>query len=456
MSTFQSSTTNGGYPLVVIGAGPVGLAAAAYAAERGMRFMVLEAGPSAGATVAEWSHVRLFSPWSELIDPAARRLLETTGWIAPDDAAFPTGEDWRAEYLEPLADLLDSGAPGQVRYDVRVSGVARQGRDRLVDSGRTASPFVVHVDTPTGQERIVASAVVDASGTWATPNPLGADGYPAVGEQAHVDRITYGIPDFRDPTTRGRFAGRHVAVAGRGASAQGLLIGLAELAEQDPETRVSWLLRRASVGDAFGGGDNDQLEQRGALGQQARVAATSGHVTHLTSFRTESVTAQPDGRLILTSVNGQQVRDVDEVIVVTGFRPDLSFLGEVRLDLDPVLSSARALAGEIDPSFHSCGDVSPHGYRELAHPEENLYIVGMKSYGRAPSFLAMTGFEQVRSVVAALDGDLEAAGRVELVLPETGVCGGSGLFDEPAAAGGCCGAPAAVEPELITLGRSPQ
>ena len=112
---------------------------------------------------------------------------------------------------------------------------------------------------------------------------------------------------------------------------------------------MSWLLRRPSVGDAFGGGDNDQLEQRGALGQQARAAAASGHVTHVTAFRTESVAAQADGRLTLTSVNGQRVDDVDEVIVVTGFRPDLSFLSEVRLDLDPALSSARALAGQIDP-----------------------------------------------------------------------------------------------------------
>lgn len=457
MTISQSSTSSSKPPIVVIGGGPVGLAAAANASERGLNFVVLEAGSSAGATVVEWSHVRLFSPWSELVDPAARRLLEATGWAAPEATAYPTGADWREQYLQPLANLLGSGERGEVRYDARVTGVAKQGRDRMVDSGRTADPFVVHVDTPTGPERIVASAVVDASGTCATPNPLGADGYPAVGEKAHAYRLIYGIPDFRDPAVRSRFAGRHVAVAGKGASAQGVLIGLAELAEQEPATRVSWLLRRGSAGDAFGGGDNDQLEQRGALGQRAKAAATSGHVTDVTSFRTESVTAQADGRLTLTSVNGQQVSDVDEVIVVTGFRPDLSFLSEVRLDLDPVLSSARALAVEIDPSFHSCGDVSPHGYKELAQPEENLFIVGMKSYGRAPSFLAMTGFEQVRSVVAALDGDLEAAGRVHLVLPETGVCGGSGLFDEPAAAGGggCC-APAAVEPQLITLGRSPE
>jgi hypothetical protein len=82
------------------------------------------------------------------------------------------------------------------------------------------------------------------------------------------------------------------------------------------------------------------------------------------------------------------------------------------------------------------------------HPEKDVHLVGMKSYGRAPTFLAMTGYEQVRSVAAALTGDQEAAERVELTLPETGVCGGAGLFDEPAVAettgGGCCTAPATL------------
>ncbi|WP_182524919.1 NAD(P)-binding protein [Nocardioides dongkuii] len=429
------------HPVVIIGAGPIGLAAAAHAAERGMDFVVLEAGAEAGAAVGEWAHVRLFSAWSELVDPAARRLLDAAGtWTAPDDAAYPTGGEWRTTYLQPLADLLDGTAGGSVRYGARVVGVARAGRDLVVDSGREDEPFAVHVEGPAGRERLLGSAVVDASGTWTQPNPLGADGYPALGETENAGRITYGIPDLDDPAVASRYAGRHVAVAGRGASAQGVLVGLARIARADPATRVSWLLRRPSAGDAFGGGDNDQLEERGRLGQAAQAAATGGAVTQVTRFRTESVTAESDGTLTLTSVDGQQVTGVDEVIVVTGFRPDLGFLSEVRLDLDPALGAARVLAAQIHPDHHSCGDVAPHGYRELAQPEPGLYLVGMKSYGRAPSFLAMTGFEQVRSVVAALDGDLEAAGRVDLVLPETGVCGGAAAFDAPDAAGGCCGA----------------
>ncbi len=442
------------HPVVIIGAGPIGLAAAANAAERGLPYVVLEQGPHAGATVAEWAHVRLFSAWRELVDPAARRLLEAAGpWAAPDQDSYPTGGQWREVYLQPLADVLATQSGGSVRYDARVIGVGRAGRDLLVDSGRDSDPFAVHVETPDGRERLLARAVIDASGTWTTPNPLGADGYPALGEPENAARISHGIPDFDDPSVAARYAGRHVAVAGKGASAQGVLIALARLARQDAATRVSWLLRRPQIGDAFGGGDNDQLAERGKLGQQARAAATSGVVTPVTGFRTQSVSAQDDGRLTLTAVNGQQVTDVDEVIVVTGFRPDLSFLSEVRLDLDPALGAARILADQIHPDHHSCGDVAPHGHRELAQPETGIFLVGMKSYGRAPSFLAMTGFEQVRSVVAALDGDIDAADRVELVLPETGVCNGAGAFDDPdaLAVGGCCGAPS--EPELITLGR---
>ena len=446
------------HPLVIVGAGPIGLAAAANAAERRINFVVLESGVDAGAAIGEWAHVRLFSAWSELIDPAARRLLEATGgWTAPDDTAYPTGGEWRTAYLQPLADLLDATSGGSVRYGARVTGVSRAGRDLLVDSGRDQDPFAVRIETSYGPERLLAGAVVDASGTWRQPNPLGADGYSALGERENAHRFAYGTPDFADPAVAERYAGKHIAVAGKGASAQGALIGLARLAAREPETRVTWLLRRPSVGDAFGGGDNDQLEERGKLGQAAKAAASSGHVTNVTQFRTESVVTHDDGRLTLVSTDGQRVEEVDEVIVVTGYRPDFGFLSEVRLDLDPALGSTRVLADQIHPDHHSCGDVQPHGYRELTQPEPGLYLVGMKSYGRAPSFLAMTGFEQVRSVVAALDGDLAAADRVELVLPETGVCHGAGAFDDPDAlavgGGGCCGPAAAAEPELITLGR---
>jgi hypothetical protein len=283
--------------------------------------------------------------------------------------------------------------------------------------------------------------VIDASGTWAGANPLGGDGLPAAGEHAFASRIGYRVPDLTDPAARSRYARKHVVVAGTGASAQTALIALTRLAQEESSTRVSWLVRRSSSGAAFGGGENDELVERGALGLRAAAAVAEGPVTTVTGFRTATVEAEGD-HLRLTSFEGQVVDRVDEIVALAGFRPDLSILSEIRLDLDPVLQSPRALAPLIDPNVHSCGTVYPHGAKELAQPEQGFYLAGMKSYGRATSFLALTGFEQVRSVVAEIAGDHEAAARVELTLPESGVCGGSGDFDDATGEGGACCAPA--------------
>ena len=432
-------------PVVVVGAGPVGLAAAAHLLDRGLEPLVLEAGEQAGAQVRQWHNVRLFSRWAEVVDPVAEKLLAPTGWTHPDPQTYPTGQQWAQRYLQPLAEVLGS----RVRFSTRVSGVARRGRDRVVDAGRETEPLTLHVQTAAGEERILARAVVDASGTWGSPNPLGADGLPAAGERAAADRIAYQVPDLADPAVRARYAGKRVAVAGSGHSALTALVAFAELAEAAPGTHVDWLLRRGQVGDTFGGGEADQLPARGALGRRAAAAVEAGHVSTVTGFRTSAVENSGDG-LVLESLDGRRLAPVDEVVVLTGFRPDLSWLSEVRLDLDPTLQAARALAPLIDPNVHSCGTVYPHGARELTQPEPGVFVVGMKSYGRAPTFLAMTGYEQVRSVAAALAGDHEAAERVELVLPDTGVCGGAGLFDDPTAAtaeaeGGCCGPAEPVE-----------
>ncbi|TXL62167.1 FAD-dependent oxidoreductase [Aeromicrobium terrae] len=437
-------------PVVVIGAGPSGLAAAAHLRSRDVDVLVLEKGPTAGAAVAEWGHVRLFSAWSELVDPAAEQLLSQTGWSSPDPSTYPTGAEWVTGYLQPLADALGES----VRYDSAVTSVAKQSRDRLVSSGRDEAPFTVHVSTPDGPAHVMARAVIDASGTWSGPNPLGGDGVPAIGEREAGAQVSYRVPDLRDEATRARYAGKHVVVAGTGASAKTALIALTNLARDEPSTRISWLVRRGSVGEAFAGSGQDELPQRGALGQQAQQAVTQGPVTTLNGFRTATIDRNDKGRLTIGSFDGQTVTDVDEVVALTGFRPDLDLLSEIRLDLDPVLQSPRELAPLIDPNVHSCGTVYPHGAKELAQPEAGFYLVGMKSYGRATSFLALTGFEQTRSVAAAIAGDHEAAARVELTLPDTGVCGGTGLFDEESATGGggCCGG-VDVAPVLLTIGR---
>ncbi len=104
-------------PVAIIGAGPVGLAAAANLVERGIDFVIYESGDEVASSIRQWGHTRLFSPWKHVVDPASRRLLEATGWQLPSPDALPTGAELVGRYLEPLASLesIASSAPHRSR-----------------------------------------------------------------------------------------------------------------------------------------------------------------------------------------------------------------------------------------------------------------------------------------------------------------------------------------------------
>jgi len=432
----ESSMTENPHVVAVIGAGPVGLAAATHLASQGIEPLVFEAGEQVGATMREWGHVRVFSPWEYNVDPVAADLLAEAGWAAPAADAYPTGAEIVERYLEPLASL-PAIAPA-LHLGARVTAVTKHGIDKLKDAGRDEAPFELIVDEAGEERRYLASAVIDASGTWTRPNPLGAGGLAAQGERAAADRIAYGIPDVLG-ADRARYAGRRVLVVGSGHSAFNAILDLVALRDSEPATEVVWAIRGGAPGRKYGGGGDDQLPARGALGATVRGLVEDGSVELVGGFETRRVSLA-DGRAMLADED--VVIAADQVIAATGFRPDLTLLGELRLDLDDRVEAARALAPLIDPNLHSCGSAPPHGVDELSHPDEGVYMVGMKSYGRAPTFLLRTGYEQVRSIVAALTGDWESARRVELELPETGVCNRS---DAPAgastgaAASACCG-----------------
>lgn len=93
---------------------------------------------------------------------------------------------------------------------------------------------------------------------------------------------------------------------------------------------------------------------------------------------------------------------MDQIIAATGFRLDLHLLSELRTSIDPATESPVHLGPLIDPNLHTCGSVPEHGSAELSHPESGLYIVGIKSYGRAPTFLLKADYKQVKSVTSAL------------------------------------------------------
>lgn len=413
-----------GLPVAVIGAGPVGLAAAAHLMERGLRVVVFEAGAVAGAAVHAWGHTRLFSPWRYVVDAAAGRLLEAEGWTAPDAEGLPTGHELIDRYLEPLA--RTAALASVIRYGTRVEAVSRQGMDRTRSIGRAAAPFVLRLRTAEGVTTASARAVIDTSGTTSSPRSLLSSGL-AHGDLG--DRVTTALPDVRG-RDRDRFIGRRVLVVGAGHSAANALMALAALAEEEPSTHIAWAVRNDGTA-RLAADAADDLAARGRLGAAVHRLVADGRVKQIVAFEIDDVRLSTDGVHVSGRRGGEPFAlEVDVVVNATGFRPDLSMLREIRLGLDEIVEAPRALAPLIDPNLHSCGSVPPHGVAELTHPEPDFYLAGMKSYGRAPTFLLLTGYEQVRSIAAELAGDRRAARQVDLVLPETGVC--------TTDAGSCC------------------
>ena len=337
-------------------------------------------------------------------------------------------------YMRPFAELPE--VREHIHLNARVIAVSRQYIDKMKDAGRDESPFILHVEYSDGREALIeARAVIDASGTWHKPNPLGSGGLPAIGEKRNASHIFYGIPDVLG-AHQTRFANKRVMVVGSGHSAINALLELANLKQDNAQTTIIWAMRGTNLKQVYRGGEDDALPARAQLGTRIQALVDAGTIELVTPFRVREIRAEGNALAIIGDTsNGQKTRNVDEIIATTGARPDLDMLRELRLELDPSLESARELGPMIDPNIHSCGTVRPHGEAELRHPEKDFYIVGMKSYGRAPTFLLATGYEQVRSVVAGLVGDWEAARDVQLNLPETGVCS-SDLAGE---GGSCCG-----------------
>ncbi len=411
-------------PVAIIGGGPVGLAAAAELVKHNEPFVLFEAGENIASNVASWKHVRVFSPWRYHLAKAALELLEANGWQSPDLEALPTGEELINDYLRPLAEVPE--IQPHVIFNAHVTSVGRRGLDKVVTQGREELPFVLQVDMNGAVQALEARAVIDASGTWSNPNPIGSGGIAAQGESEAQEHIFYGIPDVLGEH-RTRYAGKKVMVVGSGHSSINAVLELLALKEEEPRTEVVWALRKKQIQEVYGGEQDDALPARGALGSRIRGQVEAGVLEVLTPFYISALNPvggqfDVEGKL---EHEDAVISGVDEVIANTGSRPDAPFLREVRVAFDPVLESVPKLAPLIDPNVHSCGSVPPHGEQELRQPEKGFYVVGVKSYGRAPTFSMATGYEQVRSIVASLSGDWETAVKVELNLPETGICYGT-------------------------------
>ncbi|GHE88299.1 NAD(P)-binding domain-containing protein [Thalassotalea profundi] len=385
-------------PVVIIGAGPIGLAMAAKLAVRNIPFSLFEKGQTAGSSIKEWGHVNVFTPWEMNVDEDAKTLLLECGWTPPKNDEIACGKKIYENYLLPLSQV--PAIKANLHTQAEIVQVVRHNLDKTSIELRKNTPFkVTFKDTQSDQNNtLLARAVIDASGVWNSPNPIGVDGFHVPGEQENASYISYGIPDIsgKDKT---KYVGKKVLVVGSGHSAMASLFALDNLHENDPSTEVIWAMRRGKILNNLSDKNTDAIKARGELNSALPNLISKEHISVLAPSRISAIKKVTNGLDVEINVNGETMNvNVDFIIVSTGFRPETGFISELQYQLDPVWEAPLYLVDLINPHLHSCGSVPNHGVKQLYHPEPDFFIVGHKSYGRAPTFLMKTGYEQLNSI----------------------------------------------------------
>jgi thioredoxin reductase len=396
------------HSLAILGAGPVGLEAAAFALELGFDVHVFERG-EAGAHALAWGHVRMFTPWRMNVGAASARLLAKSGSPAPTDSdECPTGAELAERVLQPLA--ASDELKARVHTHSQVVHVSRHGVRKHEHAGsaeRAQHPFRLLVRDSGGRESFLhAHAVLDATGNYGQPNWAGTGGIPARGELYLAPQLSY-HPDDVLGLRAERYAGKTTLVIGGGTSAVTTVAALVQLAERSPGTRVTWITRRSAPGFALES-EHDPLPARAALhaegralqqGRSPAVQWTGG--CEVEGFEYNSATHRY--RTQLATAQGARVEESDQIIVNCGYGPDRALYQELQLqECHATLAPTRLAATLADPVTGDFTQPPASGFDTLDSPEPNFWVVGAKSYGRRSSFLLQTGYAQVADVLARL------------------------------------------------------
>ncbi|HET9690464.1 MAG TPA: NAD(P)-binding protein [Acidimicrobiales bacterium] len=373
--------------VAVIGAGPVGIDAALAAHERGWDVVVYERASRVAGNVRDWAHVRMFTPWA--IDVSPRMVAA----VAAPPGGCPSGADF-ADYLDRVAGRLPAGA---VRLGTTVEAVGREGllkSDEIGTGERDRRCFRLLVRAGDGAEVIEhADVVVDCSGTWHNPAPLGAAGIPAPGERS-CDVVR------RIPEVDGSWAGRRVLLAGAGKSAQTAARALAGAGAD-----LTWAVR--SLAPTWGAVDDDPLPDRAALVTSSQAIDRAGHVRK--GVTVQALAAVGEGvQVDLAGADGATTRIVvDRVVSLVGASPDAGIYRQLQVHecyaTEGPMSLAATLLGSAGGDC--LAQVSP-GVDSLRNPEPQFFVLGSKSYGRTSTFLLRVGYDQVDAVFASLADEL--------------------------------------------------
>jgi len=395
--------------LAILGAGPIGLEAALYAATFQLPFTVYERG-RVGEHLQQWGHVRLFTPFGMNVTPLGRLriLAENPQAKLPDDNACITGREHVAAYLEPLArsPLLRD----HVKFGQTILHVARKGclkDDGTGDPKRGQQPFRLVVREGNNAERVEeADVVLDCTGTFARHRFLGDGGVPAIGERQTAQQVSYRLDDVLGEK-KAHYAGKTTLVIGGGYSAATTVVSLAKLAEQHADTWVIWLARTTGT-TPLKRIPADPLRERDQLALRANTLATrnDGNVEFHNQAAIDAVEGAWDRGFKVTGRLGSRPKtwNVERVVANVGYTPDTDLYRELHVHECYASLGPMNLAAALGKHGGDCLTIPALGPASLRTPEPNFYILGMKSYGRNPHFLLKTGFEQVRDVFTLITG----------------------------------------------------
>jgi hypothetical protein len=393
--------------IAVLGAGPIGLEAALYGAQLGHQVVVFERGELAAA-MRSWGHVAMFSPWRMNTSALGRARL---GLAAPPPLTCPTGADFVAQYLEPLS--RDPLLAGRIRLHTRVVAVGRSGLrkgDLIGQAARSASPFRLLIEDAAGEHVEYADVILDCTGTYGTPNAIGAGGIPAPGERWLGERLIRHLPAVLG-ADRARFVHRRVLLVGGGLSAATAAMELYMLAAAEPGTQVVWSVRH-NLALPYQPIENDALPARARLHHGAnRIAqlgsAESGPLLYRPATRVDSILAEGHRlRVRLLHDSGSATEELfDEVVGLTGYGPDRDLYRELQIHECYASFGPMRLAATLLGQSGDCLAQPQPGPQTLKNPEPDFYILGSKSYGRSSAFLLQLGLGQVRDAYALVHND---------------------------------------------------
>lgn len=388
---------------VVIGAGPMGLETALHLIDRGFETIVLEAG-RVGDHIRQWGHIRMFSPLAMNLSNRAKEII---GDKLPRGETIQTGNEFVQTALEPLAQseiLRDKIVTGR-----RVLAIARTGL------GKTGLPnhplraergFRILAQDREGREHLYhANYVFDASGVFGQGNWSGAAGMPALGERAINDRIIRHPPNLMQQAER--FTGKRILVLGNGHSAANTIVAFHELLQREAATQVVWAVRSDRTKPVPEVPD-DPLAERAAIVDAANALAARPpanlkilrRVT-VEEFQRAGNAESASLKVALKVWKSVEIIEVDEVISLTGYRPNLEMLRETTVEVSNITEGSRGLYKALS-NITDCLAKIEINPKDLQSGEPNLFIVGVKSYGRNPGFLLQSGLDQLESVFSTI------------------------------------------------------